>query len=76
MEKYRGGNLRPPGVLRVAFHWLHGVFNSMWKTIATNMEKYKSYPRIVGERAARTTCWQTRPPCPKEVATALHAWRI
>ena len=48
----------------VAFHWLHRVFNSMWKTIATNMEKYKSYPRIVGKRAARTTCWQTRPLVP------------
>ena len=26
-----------------------GVFNSMWKTIGSNMANYRSYPRIVGE---------------------------
>ncbi|MDD3901174.1 MAG: aldehyde dehydrogenase family protein, partial [Dysgonamonadaceae bacterium] len=25
------------------------VFNGMWKTIASNVDKYRSYPRIVGE---------------------------
>jgi 1-pyrroline-5-carboxylate dehydrogenase len=30
-----------------------GVFNSMWKTIAENIPKYKSYPRIVGETGGK-----------------------
>jgi 1-pyrroline-5-carboxylate dehydrogenase len=30
-----------------------GVFNSMWKTIAGNLERYRSYPRIVGETGGK-----------------------
>ncbi|MBC7790985.1 MAG: L-glutamate gamma-semialdehyde dehydrogenase [Anaerolineae bacterium] len=30
-----------------------GVFNSMWKTIGTNMANYRSYPRIVGETGGK-----------------------
>jgi 1-pyrroline-5-carboxylate dehydrogenase len=29
------------------------VFNSMWKTIGTNMSRYRSYPRIVGETGGK-----------------------
>src|SRR5687767_2273429 len=30
-----------------------GVFNNMWKTIGSNMSRYKSYPRIVGETGGK-----------------------
>jgi len=30
-----------------------GVFNSMWKTIGSNMSNYRSYPRIVGETGGK-----------------------
>jgi len=30
-----------------------GVFNSMWKTIGANMNRYRSYPRIVGETGGK-----------------------
>ena len=30
-----------------------GVFNSMWKTIADNLGRYRSYPRIVGETGGK-----------------------
>ena len=30
-----------------------GVFNSMWKTVAGNLDRYKSYPRIVGETGGK-----------------------
>jgi 1-pyrroline-5-carboxylate dehydrogenase len=30
-----------------------GVFQNMWKTIGTNIHKYKSYPRIVGETGGK-----------------------
>jgi 1-pyrroline-5-carboxylate dehydrogenase len=30
-----------------------GVFNHLWKTIGTNVGRYKSYPRIVGETGGK-----------------------
>jgi 1-pyrroline-5-carboxylate dehydrogenase len=30
-----------------------GVFNTMWKTIGSNMGRYQSYPRIVGETGGK-----------------------
>jgi 1-pyrroline-5-carboxylate dehydrogenase len=30
-----------------------GVFNMMWKTIGSNMSRYRSYPRIVGETGGK-----------------------
>jgi len=30
-----------------------GVFQTMWKTVGKNIEKYKSYPRIVGETGGK-----------------------
>ena len=32
------------------------VFKKLWKDIAANVDKYKSYPRIVGETGATITC--------------------
>lgn len=29
------------------------VFNNMWKTVGSNIEKYKNYPRIVGETGGK-----------------------
>lgn len=48
-----------------------GVFNSMWKTIAGNMEKYKSYPRIVGETGGKDYVFADETADPVQVATAL-----
>jgi 1-pyrroline-5-carboxylate dehydrogenase len=30
-----------------------GVFNGMWRTVAGNMDKYRNYPRIVGETGGK-----------------------
>ncbi len=30
-----------------------GVFNSMWQTISANLDRYKSYPRLVGETGGK-----------------------
>lgn len=48
-----------------------GVFNSMWKTIGTNMAKYKSYPRIVGETGGKDYVLADKTADAKQVATAL-----
>lgn len=47
------------------------VFNSMWKTISNNMEKYKSYPRIVGETGGKDYVFADKTANAKQVATAL-----
>ncbi len=30
-----------------------GVFQSMWRTVGTNIDRYKSYPRLVGETGGK-----------------------
>jgi 1-pyrroline-5-carboxylate dehydrogenase len=48
-----------------------GVFNHMWKTIGANMEKYKSYPRIVGETGGKDFVVAHASADPQVVSTAL-----
>jgi 1-pyrroline-5-carboxylate dehydrogenase len=48
-----------------------GVFQNMWKTIGTNIHKYKSYPRIVGETGGKDFIMVHKSANAKEVATAI-----
>lgn len=48
-----------------------GVFNDFWKTIGQNINKYKTYPRIVGETGGKDFVWAHPSSDAKEVATAL-----
>lgn len=48
-----------------------GVFQHLWKTIGTNIEKYKSYPRIVGETGGKDFIMAHESANAKEVATAI-----
>ena len=45
--------LTHPDLAGVHFTGSTGVFNSMWETIGTNMGRYRSYPRIVGETGGK-----------------------
>ncbi|HHS95939.1 MAG TPA: L-glutamate gamma-semialdehyde dehydrogenase [Phaeodactylibacter sp.] len=47
------------------------VFNVLWQTIGSNMSKYKSYPRIVGETGGKDFVVAHPSANSKEVATAL-----
>lgn len=47
------------------------VFNGMWKTIAANVERYRSYPRIVGETGGKDYVFVDVDANPVQVATAL-----
>jgi 1-pyrroline-5-carboxylate dehydrogenase len=47
------------------------VFRSLWKTIGSNLEKYRSYPRIVGETGGKDFVVAHGSANPLEVATAL-----
>lgn len=48
-----------------------GVFKTLWKTIGNNIDKYKSYPRIVGETGGKDFVVAHPSADPAEVATAL-----
>jgi 1-pyrroline-5-carboxylate dehydrogenase len=48
-----------------------GIFQHLWKTIGMNIEKYKSYPRIVGETGGKDFIIAHESSNAKEVATAI-----
>lgn len=48
-----------------------GVFNTIWNTIAQNIHKYRTYPRIVGETGGKDYIFAAPSSCPKKVATAI-----
>jgi 1-pyrroline-5-carboxylate dehydrogenase len=47
------------------------TFNHIWKTIGNNLDKYRAYPRIVGETGGKDFVIAHRSANAKEVATAL-----
>jgi len=47
------------------------VFKQLWKTIGTNIENYKTYPRIVGETGGKDFIWAHPSANALEVATAI-----
>jgi 1-pyrroline-5-carboxylate dehydrogenase len=48
-----------------------GVFKSLWKTIGANLDKYVSYPRIVGETGGKDFIVAHKSADAKEVATGM-----
>jgi 1-pyrroline-5-carboxylate dehydrogenase len=48
-----------------------GVFQGMWKTIGNNIQKYRSYPRIVGETGGKDFIVAHKSANAKEVSTAM-----
>ena len=47
------------------------VFQSIWKTIGNNIQKYRSYPRIVGETGGKDFIFAAPSSNATEVATAI-----
>jgi 1-pyrroline-5-carboxylate dehydrogenase len=48
-----------------------GVFRHLWKTIGNNIEKYRSYPRIVGETGGKDFIVAHHSAVASEVATGI-----
>ncbi len=48
-----------------------GVFQNMWKTIGNNIQKYRAYPRIVGETGGKDFIMVHKSADAKQVATAM-----
>jgi len=45
--------LQDPDLAAVHFTGSTEVFNSIWRTVAMNMENYRTYPRLVGETGGK-----------------------
>jgi 1-pyrroline-5-carboxylate dehydrogenase len=60
-----------PDFAGVHFTGSTGVFNNMWKEIGANMNRYKSYPRIVGETGGKDFVIAHKSADADVVATAL-----
>lgn len=48
-----------------------GVFNSVWSNIVKNIDKYRTYPRIVGETGGKDYIFADPTAPAKQVATAM-----
>ena len=48
--------LEHPKLAGIHFTGSTSVFQNMWKSIGSNINKYKSYPRIVGETGGKNFC--------------------
>jgi 1-pyrroline-5-carboxylate dehydrogenase len=48
-----GALLSHPDLAGIHFTGSTGVFNGMWKAVGTNIDRYRSYPRIVGETGGK-----------------------
>ncbi len=55
----------------VHFTGSNNTFNHIWKTVASNLENYKSYPRVVGETGGKDFIFVHNSADVKEVSTAL-----
>ncbi len=48
-----------------------GVFKQLWKTIGANIDKYKAYPRVVGETGGKDFIVAHKSADPKALATGI-----
>ena len=48
--------LYDPDLAGIHFTGSTPVFQLLWRTVGENIDKYRSYPRLVGETGVRTSC--------------------
>lgn len=60
-----------PDLGGIHFTGSNNTFNELWKTAATNLGRYKSYPRIVGETGGKDFIMIHNSANPLEAATAI-----
>ena len=63
--------LSNPNLAGVHFTGSTATFHHIWKTIGTNIDKYKAYPRIVGETGGKDFCLAHESVNSDELATAM-----
>jgi 1-pyrroline-5-carboxylate dehydrogenase len=55
----------------IHFTGSNGTFNGLWRGVAKNLERYRGYPRIVGETGGKDFIFVHASADPLEVATAI-----
>lgn len=60
-----------PDLGGIHFTGSNATFNMLWKSAATNLDKYRSYPRIVGETGGKDFIMIHKSARPLEAATAI-----
>jgi 1-pyrroline-5-carboxylate dehydrogenase len=63
--------LDSPDLAGVHFTGSTSVFNSMWKKVGENIDRYRSYPRLVGETGGKDFIVAHASADPQEVAVAI-----
>jgi 1-pyrroline-5-carboxylate dehydrogenase len=63
--------LASPALAGIHFTGSTSVFQGMWKTVADNLSRYRSYPRIVGETGGKDFIFAHPSADPDAVITAL-----
>jgi 1-pyrroline-5-carboxylate dehydrogenase len=63
--------LASPDLAGIHFTGSTAVFNGMWRTVASNLENYRNYPRIVGETGGKDFIVAHPSADASEVATAI-----
>jgi 1-pyrroline-5-carboxylate dehydrogenase len=63
--------LESPDFGGIHFTGSTAVFNSMWKTVGQNMDRYRSYPRLVGETGGKDFIVAHPSADPQELAVAI-----
>jgi 1-pyrroline-5-carboxylate dehydrogenase len=63
--------LDSPDLAGIHFTGSTAVFNSMWKKVAENMGRYRTYPRLVGETGGKDFVVAHPSADPREIAVAL-----
>ena len=63
--------LASPDLAGIHFTGSTSVFQDMWRTVGGNIERYRSYPRIVGETGGKDFIVVHPSADPEEVATAV-----
>jgi len=63
--------LEHPELAGIHFTGSTGTFNHLWKKVGENLEKYKSYPRLVGETGGKDFIFAHKSAIPQEVATGI-----
>jgi 1-pyrroline-5-carboxylate dehydrogenase len=63
--------LNHPDFAGIHFTGSTGVFNGIWKTVGNNIDKYKTYPRLVGETGGKDFVMVHPSADVRQVVTAL-----
>jgi 1-pyrroline-5-carboxylate dehydrogenase len=63
--------LASPELAGIHFTGSTPVFQSMWRTVGNNIDRYHGYPRIVGETGGKDFIFAHRSADPQAVATAI-----